>query len=300
MSKDQISLATDQRPFTMIYHDFMDSSILNGHEKWLYVVLKRFADSSGQCFPSIETLAEMSGMSVSSVKRAIQGLEEKHVLRKDQRFKEDGGKTSNLYTLYDTREVWQVETGEEVEEVVRQQSIAEAIELLRSNGYEVQQTQKETSHVPTKVHEKSPSAKSCEVVKDNDLRVVNNSQKTDQRQGEKYALEDVKRYFDYDRIIAENNGHRDEVDSVFDILYDTLNSTKPTIRIASEDKPTGVVVGQLEKLTWQDIDSVLDQFRKVPDRMKNPRAYILTCLYNRAGSAALDITNEVSHDLNSG
>ena len=53
------------------------------------------------CFPAVRTIARELHISVSTVKRAMQELVESGYVTKESRFREEnGGQTSNLYTLY--------------------------------------------------------------------------------------------------------------------------------------------------------------------------------------------------------
>lgn len=51
------------------------------------------------CFPAISTIAEQLHISVSTVKRALKELEQAGFLRRDPRWRDNGGQSSNLYTL---------------------------------------------------------------------------------------------------------------------------------------------------------------------------------------------------------
>jgi len=52
-----------------------------------------------QCYPSQQTLAEELGTSLASVKRGLAKLTELQLIAVEHRYNENGGKTSNLYTL---------------------------------------------------------------------------------------------------------------------------------------------------------------------------------------------------------
>jgi len=65
----------------------------------VYMYLKDRADKDGKCYPAIGTIAGELKLSRSTVKRAITDLEESGHLRKEQRWRENGGKSSNLYFL---------------------------------------------------------------------------------------------------------------------------------------------------------------------------------------------------------
>jgi predicted transcriptional regulator len=57
------------------------------------------ANKDGTCYPAIGTIARELKLSRSTVKRAISDLEQSGRLRKEQRWRENGGKSSNLYYL---------------------------------------------------------------------------------------------------------------------------------------------------------------------------------------------------------
>jgi len=65
----------------------------------LYAVLRRYADRDGMCFPSRQTLAARMRCSDRTVDSAIKELLELGALEKQRRYKEDGGYTSNIYTV---------------------------------------------------------------------------------------------------------------------------------------------------------------------------------------------------------
>nr|WP_286173652.1 helix-turn-helix domain-containing protein [Clostridium sp. WB02_MRS01] len=67
--------------------------------KSVYMYLHDRADRDGKCYPAIGTIARELNLSRSTVKRALTDLEIQGYLRKEQRWRENGGKSSNLYFL---------------------------------------------------------------------------------------------------------------------------------------------------------------------------------------------------------
>lgn len=61
--------------------------------------LKDRADRDGKCYPAIRTIAAELKQSRSTVKRAIADLEKSGYLRKEQRWRENGGKSSCMYYI---------------------------------------------------------------------------------------------------------------------------------------------------------------------------------------------------------
>lgn len=113
MSKRKIYSTTDQHPFIMLYQDFLESNLLDNHyQNLIYIYLKKFSDSNNQCFPSIKTLSSLTKIGTTKVKQTLSELEEKGVISKLNRYKSDGGKSTNLYVLHDFAEICKVESSE--------------------------------------------------------------------------------------------------------------------------------------------------------------------------------------------
>lgn len=67
--------------------------------KFLLVTLANYANEAGQCFPGHKKLARETGQSERSVWQHLQTLEARGFIRRDVRRREDGTRTSDLYTL---------------------------------------------------------------------------------------------------------------------------------------------------------------------------------------------------------
>lgn len=83
----------------MGYFSSLYSSELPHRARAVYMYLHDRADKDGKCYPAIGTIAKELKLSRSTVKRAIADLEKSGRLRKEQRWRENGGKSSNLYYL---------------------------------------------------------------------------------------------------------------------------------------------------------------------------------------------------------
>lgn len=69
--------------------------------KTVYMYLKDRSDKNGQCYPAIGTIARELHLSRRTVERAINDLICAGLLKKEQRWRENGGRSSLLYTLID-------------------------------------------------------------------------------------------------------------------------------------------------------------------------------------------------------
>lgn len=68
----------------------------------IYSVLQRYADrTTGQCWPSVATIAKKLGISKNCVKKHLHHLEALGLIRIANRSAADGQQTSHLYTVHD-------------------------------------------------------------------------------------------------------------------------------------------------------------------------------------------------------
>ena len=81
------------------YFDSIYSTDLPHRAKAVYMYLHDRANTNGQCWPAIPTIAKELQLSRSTVQRALKDLEEHGFLARERRWRKSGGKSSNLYTL---------------------------------------------------------------------------------------------------------------------------------------------------------------------------------------------------------
>lgn len=286
MARKKIQSATDQRPFIMVYQDFLESELLGTHEKMLFIVLKKFANSKNQCFPSLKKLADVTGMSKRKVQDTLKELEQKNIIAIEGRNRTDGGYSSNLYTLYDFKELWNAGSSEEVAAVVDEYEDRKIIDLLESKGYVVTKEKEPGTNAPTKVTDVS----STELNQFDMVNTTTNSMKS--QYTERYTIDQIRQLYDYDYLIEDNYISNDDVETVISVLYDALNTTKSSIRVDGEDKPTMVVIGKLMKLDMENIKYAIGKYHEQTERIKNVNAYLLTILYHAKEQSYLDLMNQ--------
>lgn len=295
MARKKIKSATDQRKFTLVYNDFLESDLLNHYEKSIFIALKRYSDNDTmRAFPSLNKLHKITGISLSQVRRSVDHMKELGVISVEHRTDEDKGHQSNLYTLYDYAEIWSVDAGssENIVAVANEISEMKLVAELRARGYIVTKEKGLASTEPTKVTAETSTKQF------NQFDIVNTTTNSVESQDlERYTLDQIKQLFDYDIMIRDNPYRQQDIDSVMNILYTTMNTTKATIRIAGEDKSTMVVIGKLMKLHKESIMYAIEKFSEQTERIKNPTSYMLTILYNTPEQFNLDIQNQVSHDM---
>ena len=293
MARKRIKSATDQRRFTLVYNDFLESDILNYYEKMVFIALKKFADNdSMRAFPSLKTIHGITGISLSQVRRSIEHMEQLGVISVEHRTDKEKGHQSNIYTLYDYAEIWKVDSSnDDVAAVVDEISEAKLVAELKARGYTVtKEKEPDTLQADQSDNESSTQLNQFDIV-----NTTINSKES--QEVERYSLVEIRAFYDYDIMVSDNPFAKNDIDSVMDILHTNLNTTKKTIRIGGEDKPAMVVIGKLMKLDYSDIMYAIEKYQEQTDRIKNPTAYMLTLLYNAKEQSNLDITNQVQHDM---
>lgn len=283
----KVALESDYPLFVPVYHTFLESKFLNGKEKIIFVILKKFltiGTEEGQVFPKLETICEYAGMSRKTVIKIIKGLQKKGIVEVVQQ----GLNKPNLYTLKDYSNMWKAESIAKVKETADEIEERRMIEALIERGYRITK-EKELETDSDQTSDSSTYTGNFSIGKDSTNEIKS--------QVERYTLNQIQQIFEYDTMINDNPYCKENIDSVMDILHSTMNTTKSTIRIAREDKPAMVVISKLMKLHKDSIMYAIKKFSEQTERIKNPAAYMLTILYSAPEQFNLDIENQVRHNM---
>ena len=281
------------RKFVRVYKDFLESETLTAEEKLVFIALKSFVEfgrDEDTVYPSISTICKITGMSRPRVSRNINRLESKGIVKKQRR----GLTKPNLYTIADYPSMWSAEGVEERRQLLD-------TEIPYTSDQLISELVRRGVLTEEAVAEKKIEPQSAATDSDPNGRLsifstINNiTNKNKERQ--EYTMKYLQDLFEYDVLVQRQEYGTEDLDSVLDIIYDALNTTKDTIRINGEEKSAAVVRSKLLKLDATDIEYAIEKFRSVTDRIKNPKAYMLTILYGAKEQRNLDVTNDVSHDL---
>lgn len=281
-------ISTELSNFTILHNEFIDSKLLSGNEKLVFIAIKRHLNSESlQAFPSIKTICNHTGMSKPTVVKAIKSLEEKEILTVERRESDERGHMSNLYTLMDCKEIWKATSVDNMKVAARTRQYEWAKQIIEAAGGRVIEIEKEL---------KSETDQSTDLSPINKLFSKNNNtqkRQTSQDQ-EKYSYEMLRKLYNYEAMVNDNPEHQKDVDHIISILYDTLNSSKSKIRIAGNDRPAAVVIGKLLKLDKEAIMYVIRKYESTSTKIEQPEAYILTMLYKAPEQYALELQNQFS------
>lgn len=282
-----VQLASPERKYVKTYHDFLNNSFLSTEEQMIFIVLKSFIDfkyDKGEAFPSMETICKMAKMGEKRARKNIKALEKKGIVKKIQR----GLNKTNIYTIADYPEIWTCDNAEDMATVADNNGVKpltpeEHIAELERMGYIVEIKEKELVSEPAKAH--------TQALQNQNLSDKQNTISEPKSQAERYTTGDIKALFEYESLIIQYPSKQTDIEIVFDILYDTLNCTKPTIRVGGEDKPAMAVIGKFMKLQPDDLIYSIDKYHGQSERIKNVKGYLLTILYNSHEQNHLDLMN---------
>lgn len=306
----EVRLAVPERKYFRVFLDFLHSKLLTGDEKLVYIILKSFIDFSGDStegikgtvYPSIKGIMEITSWGNKKTIKVIDGLVKKRVIKKER----VGLTQNNRYTLSDFASMWECETVEEIQNVVDKANmfsdatVSQLIQAIEGRGYtvSVNKDKKEKSFTqrPTKVEKQSIYPYSSHLLQKpfSKTEYIENDVLC-QDKVYTFSLDDIKIIYNYDILVLDQPHNKADVDAVMKILFDTLNSTKDTIRVCGENKPRAVVVGVLMKLDYMDIAYSIDRFHKTKVR-SSAEGLMLTLLYKAKEQQQLEISNDVNNE----
>lgn len=77
------------------------NSDLSHRARVVYMCLKDHADKQGVCWPGIRTIMRELNLSRRTVQRALKELEQSGLIKRTPRYRENGGRSSDFYSLSD-------------------------------------------------------------------------------------------------------------------------------------------------------------------------------------------------------
>lgn len=287
-----VKSAVTERLYVKAYHDFLDSELLNGKEKIIFLLLKRYlnfkGDDSGitgNVYPTLDTLSRQAGMTKKTVAGIIEKLEEKGLIQ----VKQQGLNRPNIYTLRDYGGIWQAKTEAELKTTIESYDEdaedAILIERLRKRGYTIVKEKESVSKADQSKKDTDPSY--------NCINVKNNTMNDNLRQESSYSLEDIREHFEYDIMCYDHPDMIPELDAVMNIIQVIMRATKKTLRVGGIDIAAQQVKDKIWKLDQELIVYTINKYKEA-DAIKDPNAYMTTLLYRAADQYTLEIANKIN------
>ena len=85
--------------FTIMPNEFINDLRIDAYEFRILCYLMKLSGCNSSCYPSYETIARETGMSLSKAKNGIKNLIAHGIITKENREKRSGGAASNLYVV---------------------------------------------------------------------------------------------------------------------------------------------------------------------------------------------------------
>lgn len=282
-NSDKIRAASDRSLFLMLDYDFIETPLLTLHEKAVYVVLRKFAGSKDSCFPAVSTIAKQAQVSRVKVHACLNSLEEKGIIRRENRFNDDtGGRTSNIYTILDKNRIWKAKTLEEMRTAANETELDYFRRRLEQAGYSV-------------TKEKVPTSETGELTEVDTHTQDHHNNDNSENQAKRYKLTDIYDLYEYPGIVQQYPELKDNIDAVMLLLLDALNSDAG-IKISGTQYSPIFVSKRFLALEPSDIVYAIRQFNSRTDAINSPENYMLTLLWKSKYQNEFRITNDVHTD----
>jgi len=131
-----------------------------------------------------------------------------------------------------------------------------------------------------------------------------NYKQNEQNQSEK-ASEDYKAYkeiikenisFD-DLCMSVKLGEADLLEEIVEIMTDVVTFNKKPLKINDYDIPAEIVKSRFLKITYDEIQYILDKFSENTAKINNIRKYLISMIYNAKSTINSYYKAEVQHDF---
>ncbi len=107
----------------------------------------------------------------------------------------------------------------------------------------------------------------------------------------------VRESISLDVLVKRYPCYKELLEQIAALIVDVLCSTKKTICVGKEDKPSAIVKSQFEKLNSMHIEYVLEGLQNNTTRVRNMRQYLIAALYNAPLTMDAHYEALVRHDL---
>lgn len=266
---------TPDRLYVKVYHDFLDSDLLDRNEKMVFILLKRYLNFKedingieGQAYPTLDTLSKQCGMSKGAVIRSLKSLKEKKVLTIEQR----GLNKPNVYTIKDYSNVWKSGTQEEMAAEIRQHELEKVKKIAQEYGYRLIKEKEVASAT-------DQSTDSTSQLNTNSFENNTTIKKGQSQDYNAFSRQMINEIYDFNILTENNKCSISLLDAIMELLLEVLNTSSQTIRVNQEEKLAAVVKSRLLKLNYIHIQYVIDSVTQ-QSNVKSIRSYLITSLYN--------------------
>ena len=109
------------------------------------------------------------------------------------------------------------------------------------------------------------------------------------------TVDEIKKQIDYDYLI--NHTERDIVDEVVNIMAEVMTVYRPKYKIEGDFIEYNAVVNRFRQITAQKLEICLLAYSRKIQRIKNPKAYWISTLYNIPLTSEIVLQNMINSDI---
>lgn len=126
---------------------------------------------------------------------------------------------------------------------------------------------------------------------------IQNSDQTEERWIDRYTktVDEIKTQIDYDYLI--NHAECDIVDEVVNIMAEVMTVYRPKYKIEGDFIEYNAVVNKFRQITAQKLEICLLAYSRKIQRIKNPKAYWISTLYNIPLTSGIVLQNMINSDI---
>ena len=134
-------------------------------------------------------------------------------------------------------------------------------------------------------------------INQDNYNIQNSDTQTEEEWIDRYTktLHEIKKQIDYDYLI--NHAERDIVDEVVNIMAEVMTVYRPKYKIEGDFIEYNAVVNRFRQITAQKLEICLLAYSRKIQRIKNPKAYWISTLYNIPLTSEIVLQNMINSDI---
>ena len=134
-------------------------------------------------------------------------------------------------------------------------------------------------------------------INQDNYNIQNSDTQTEEEWIDRYTktVDEIKKQIDYDYLI--NHAERDIVDEVVNIMAEVMTVYRPKYKIEGDFIEYNAVVNRFRQITAQKLEIYLLAYSRKIQRIKNPKAYWISTLYNIPLTSEIVLQNMINSDI---
>ena len=134
-------------------------------------------------------------------------------------------------------------------------------------------------------------------INQDNYNIQNSDTQTEEEWIDRYTktVDEIKKQIDYDYLI--NHAECDIVDEVVNIMAEVMTVYRPKYKIEGDFIEYNAVVNRFRQITAQKLEICLLAYSRKIQRIKNPKAYWISTLYNIPLTSGIVLQNMINSDI---